>query len=77
MAEAENGTSMAYNGSGGFAKDASSLVSDGMLNSVCVIQLKENDYLLPTAVLCDYSPLMRDTMSGQRGGHHPQGERAT
>ncbi|KAL1485724.1 hypothetical protein MTO96_010023 [Rhipicephalus appendiculatus] len=63
---------MAYNGSGGFAKDVSSLASDGMPNSVCVIQLKENDYLLPTAVLCDYSPIIRDTMCVQRGDTIPR-----
>ncbi|XP_077511142.1 uncharacterized protein LOC144121676 [Amblyomma americanum] len=64
--------STAFSGSGGFSKEIGSLVADGSLNCVAVIQLRENDYLLPTAVLCEASPAIRNAMSTQRGDTIPR-----
>ncbi|XP_075542748.1 uncharacterized protein LOC142576489 [Dermacentor variabilis] len=69
---AENSAGMALTGSGGFAKESMNVMADGSLNCVSVIRMKENDYLLPTAVLCDHSPIIRDIVCVQRGDTIPR-----
>lgn len=59
-------------GSEGFDKELTQDIKDGQPNSIAVVELKENEYLLPTAILCEHSPVIKDAVCAQKGNSIPR-----
>lgn len=60
------------NGSEGFDKELTQDLKDGHPTSISVVELKENEYLLPTAILCEHSPVIKDAILTQKGYSIPR-----
>ncbi|XP_077534320.1 uncharacterized protein LOC144146230 [Haemaphysalis longicornis] len=72
LADAERRESLRLYVPAGLERERTPYLNDDSLKSLAVVQLKDKDYLLPTAVLSEHSPVIRDAIFGQRGDTVPR-----